>query len=46
MPMTLLATREQGGFHAEILGVSQTNDVFGFAGKDDSSRGVAGTRLA
>lgn len=46
VPMTLLATREQGSFHAEILRVSQTNYVFVFAGKCDSSRGVAGTKLA
>lgn len=46
VPVTLLATREQGSFHAEILWVSQTNYVFVFAGKWDSSRGVAGTRLA
>lgn len=46
VPLTLLAARERGSFHVEILRVSQINCVCVFAGVCESSRGVAGTRLA
>lgn len=45
VPMTLLATREQGSFPTGSPWGSQRNDVLVFAGKPGSSRGVAGTRL-